>query len=115
MTSQQAAELAQPSVGSLDNPATLVTSQLASIFVPPFPVVVPVRRNQFNTSLLQPLAQWVGIVAAVGDHALRFLPRPSDQRIGNRLVRRGSHSASQLARSASIGLQLRVYITPKLA
>ena len=77
MTDQQPAELTQPGVGALHNPAPFVTSQFAPIFVAPFLVVPAIGRNQFNRSLPQSLAQWVGIVGAVGDYALGLLPRPA--------------------------------------
>src|SRR5271166_238458 len=70
MTNQQAAELPQPGVGSFHDPPSLVTSQLTSIFVPSFPVVAAVRCDQVDASLWQPLAQAVGAVPFVGDHAL---------------------------------------------
>src|SRR5271157_83879 len=60
--------------------AVLLTPQFAPVFVAPFLIVLPVRRDQFNASLLQPLTQRVGIVAAVGDHALGFLPRAAGGR-----------------------------------
>ena len=75
MTNQQSAELPEPGVGSFHDPAALVAPQLAPIFVAPLLVVLPVRRDQFDASLLQSLAQRIGVVAAVGDHALRLLPR----------------------------------------
>jgi hypothetical protein len=56
MANQQAAELTEPSVGSFHDPTALVAAECASIFVPPFLVVVAVRHNQFNASPLQPLA-----------------------------------------------------------
>ncbi len=52
MTNQQPAELAEPGVGSLHDPAALITPQFASIFVAPLLVVLPVRRDQFDASLL---------------------------------------------------------------
>src|SRR5271157_1041188 len=75
MTNQQPAKLAEPGVGSFHDPAALITPQFAPIFVAPFLIVLPVRRDQFNASLLQPLPQRVRIVAAVGDHAFRLLSR----------------------------------------
>jgi len=74
MTDQQASELTKPRIGSLHNPAALITPQFAPIFVAPSLVVLAVGRNQFNPSLLQALTQWVGVVAAVGDHARGLLP-----------------------------------------
>src|SRR6202521_2784369 len=75
MTDQQASELTKPRMGSLHNPAALITPQFAPILVAPSLIVFPVGRNQFNPSLLQALTQWIGVVAAVGDHAPRLLPR----------------------------------------
>jgi hypothetical protein len=75
MTDQQSSELTEPGVGSLYNPAALITPQFAAIFVAPSLVVLAVWRNQFNPSLLQALTQWVGVVAAVGDYARGLLPR----------------------------------------
>jgi hypothetical protein len=42
MTNQQPAEWSQPSVGPLHHPAALVSSELASVLVPPMLVVLPV-------------------------------------------------------------------------
>ena len=74
MTDQQSSELTEPRIGSLHNPAAFITPQFAPIFVAPSLIVLAVGRNQFNPSLLQSLAERVGIVAAVGDHALRLSP-----------------------------------------
>ena len=75
MTNQQAAELSEPGMGSFHYPAALITSQFAPVLVAPLLVVLPVRRDQFNASLLQSPTQRVGVVAAVGNHALGLLPR----------------------------------------
>jgi hypothetical protein len=75
MTNQQPAKLAEPGVGSFHDPAALITPQFAPIFVAPLLIVLAVRRDQFNASFLQPLTQRVRIVAAVGNHPLRFLSR----------------------------------------
>lgn len=50
MAHQQSAELAEPGVGSLDDPATLVAAQFAPIFVTPMLVVLPLRRKQLDTA-----------------------------------------------------------------
>ena len=76
MTNQQPAELTKPGVGSLDYPTANVTSQFTSIFVAPLLVVLSVGRNEVDASLLQPLPQGVGVVAAVSDYPLRLLSRP---------------------------------------
>src|ERR1035437_3930119 len=75
MTHQQAAELTEPGVGSFHDPAALVAPQFAFIFIAPLLVVGPVRRNQFDASLLQSPTQRVGVVGAIGNHALGLLPR----------------------------------------
>jgi hypothetical protein len=77
MTDQQSAELAKPCIGSLHNPATNATPQFVSIFVAPLPVVLPVRRNQFDAALLEPLPQRVRIISAVSDYPLGLLSRPA--------------------------------------
>ena len=79
MSDQQASKLSQPCVGSLDNPPALVPPQFASVLVTPLLVVLPVRHDQFNAALLEPLAQRIGIVATVGYDALRLLPRPASR------------------------------------
>jgi hypothetical protein len=77
MTNQQAAELPEPRVGSLHDPAAEVTPQLAAVFILPLLAGRAVRHNQLDASLFQPLAQRIGIIAAVGNHSLRLLPRPA--------------------------------------
>ena len=74
MTNHQPAKLTQPGVGSLHNPAAPVAAHGASIFIAPVLVVLPVRSDQCDAALLQALPQGIGIVAGIGDHALRFLP-----------------------------------------
>ena len=74
MANQQSAELTEPSVGPLHDPAAEIAPQLASIFVSPFLVVVPVRHDQVDAALLQALPQRVGIVSSVCYHALGLLP-----------------------------------------
>lgn len=77
MTNLQSAELAEPCVGSLHDPATNVSSQFAPIFVAPLLVVLPVGRNQFDAAFLESLPQRVRVVAAVSDYSLRLLARPA--------------------------------------
>ncbi len=77
MADQQSAELSEPCVGAFDDPASLVASELPSVLVFSLLVVVAVRDDKLDAALLQPLAQRVGVVGAVGDHALRLGPRPA--------------------------------------
>ena len=75
MADEQAAELTEPCVGSLDDPAAGVAAQLPSIFVSLPLVALPVGCDQFDAALLQSFAQRVGVIPAVGDYALGLLPR----------------------------------------
>jgi hypothetical protein len=75
MTNQKPAELAEPSIGSLDDPAAFVASHLSPIVIALPLVVLAVRRDQLNGPFLQSFAQGVGVVAGVCDYPLRFLPR----------------------------------------
>jgi hypothetical protein len=77
MTDQQTSELAEPCIGSFDDPAAFVAPQLPAIVKSPFLVVFPVGSDQFDSSLLPPFAQGIRVIGAVGDHSLRFLPRPA--------------------------------------
>src|SRR5207245_7934148 len=64
----------EPADGALDNPAPLIPPE-GSPILGRQPLPVPVMgRDQLDSSFRQSLAQRVAVVAAVGDHALRFLP-----------------------------------------
>jgi len=69
MMHKQSAELTEPGVGAFDDPAALVSSQLAAIFILPQLVVVSVGHDQLDATLGEPLAQRVGVVGTVGLHA----------------------------------------------
>ena len=93
MTDEQTSELAEPCIGSFDDPATFVTPQLAAIVVSPFLIVVPIRSNQFDAPLLPPLAQGIGVIA-----------RSAITRFGfcrGRPLRRGTRTSLRVA-SASV-------------
>jgi hypothetical protein len=87
-----------------DDPAALVTTQIASIFIPTLLVVLPVGCDQFDSSLFQPFPQWVGVVGLVCDHSLRLLPRPTigtgDADFGERgFFRRGTFKPNSQRRT----------------
>jgi len=75
MTNQQSTKLAQPGVGSLYDPAPLITTQFTSILIPPLLAIGAIRYDQIDTAFLQSLPQRIGIVRRVGNHAWRLLPR----------------------------------------
>jgi len=77
VANQKSAELAQPGVGSLHNPAALVAPHFPPIVIA-FPLIVlAVGRDQLDGSLLKPLAQRIRIVAGISDHAPGLLSRPA--------------------------------------
>jgi hypothetical protein len=64
----------EPTDGALDDPAPLIPPE-GSPILGRRPLPVPVMgRDQLDSSFRQSLAQRVAVIAAVGDHALRFLP-----------------------------------------
>jgi len=69
MTHQESAELAEPGVGSFDDPAAFVASELSAVFVAPVPTVLAIRHDEVDTALCEPFAQRIGVVGAVGDYA----------------------------------------------
>lgn len=79
MTNQQPAELSEPGIGSFHNPAPFIAPHFAFIFVAPSLVVLPVRRQQLDGSPLQPFAQWVRVIAGVGDNPWGLLPRATSR------------------------------------
>ena len=92
MANQQAAELTEPCIRPLHDPAAKISPQFASIFVVSQLAVHPVRHNQFDAPLLQALPQWIGIVSPVSDYALGLLPRSAfrawDTDLGERSFRK---------------------------
>ena len=73
MANQQAAELTEPGIGSLDDPSAFVAAQFAAIFVAPLFVVTPIGRDQLDAAFLQTFPQRVRIIGSVGNHPLRLL------------------------------------------
>jgi hypothetical protein len=57
MTDQQTSELAEPSIGSLNDPAAFVAAQFPAVMMSPFLVVVPVWGDQFNAAPLPSFAE----------------------------------------------------------
>ena len=77
MAHEESAELTEPGVGAFDDPAALVAPEFSSIFITPALAVLAVGDDEVDASFLQPLAQRVGVIGAVGDYALRLLSWPA--------------------------------------
>jgi hypothetical protein len=75
MANQHPAELTELCVGPLDDPAAFVAAQLASVLIAPGPPVLAIRNDEVDAPFVQPFAQRIGVVGAVGNHPFRFLPR----------------------------------------
>jgi len=74
MTNQQSTELSEPGIGSLHDPAAKVAAEFAPVFVTSLLVVVAIRHDQVDAALPQASTQRVGIIPAVGNHAIGLLP-----------------------------------------
>jgi hypothetical protein len=74
MANKESAELSEPCVGAFDDPPTLIAPEFSAILVPAVFAVVAVWNDEVDAAFLEPLAQRIGVVSTVGDHALRFLP-----------------------------------------
>ena len=77
MADQQSAELTEPCVGALDDPAAFVSPELPSVLVFSPLVILAVRNDEVDAALLEPFAQRVGVVGAVGDYPFRLRSRTS--------------------------------------
>ncbi len=77
MANKQPAELPEPGVSSFDDPASFVAPEFPAVLVLSLLVVLPVRDDEVDASLLQSFSQGIGVVGAVGDHALGLLSRPT--------------------------------------
>lgn len=96
MADQQPAELSEPCVGAFDDPAAFVAPELSPVLVASVPAIFAIGDDQLDAAFLQPLAQRVGVVGAVGDHPFRFLSGtafgPGDADFGERGLRKTSFS-----------------------
>jgi hypothetical protein len=72
-----AAEVLQPCVGAFDFPAAFVASEFASIFIASLSIVAAVGHDQVGATLFEPLAQWVGVIATIRNHAAQAGTRAS--------------------------------------
>ncbi len=75
-THGQAAKVAEPSDGALDDPASLVATQCPAVLGRRLLAVRPMRRDQLDAAPSQSLAQRIAVIGPVPDHPLGLLPRP---------------------------------------
>jgi hypothetical protein len=75
MANEESAELTEPCVGAFDDPAALVASEFPAVLVAPVFAVLAIRNDEVDAALVESLAQGIGVVGAIGDHAFRLLPR----------------------------------------
>src|SRR5215813_10175704 len=110
MTNQQPTELFQPSVGPLHDPAPTIAPELATVLVPPRLVVLPIRHDPLDATPTQSLAEGIGVVAPIGNHALRFLPRAAlrsrDTDLGERGFRKRNFTGEALSNRTPSGRPL---------
>jgi len=71
----QSAEIPQPSEGALYCPAPFVAPQDSPVLRRRMAAVRAVRRDQQDATPAQPAPQCVAVIALVGNHPQRFLPR----------------------------------------
>jgi hypothetical protein len=77
MTNKESTELTEPGIRAFDDPSALVSAELPAVLVAPELAVLAVRNDEVDASFLEPFAQWIGVVGAVGDHSFRLLSRPA--------------------------------------
>ena len=77
VTDHEPTEVPDPSDGSFDLPASLVSAQLASVLGWGFDAVGFVRADQFDSPLFQAFAQRVGVGGFVVDQSFGVLARPT--------------------------------------
>jgi len=96
MAYKESAELTEPSIGAFDDTAAFVAPELPAVFVLPLLVVLPVRDDEVDASLLQSFSQRIGVVGAVGDYPFWLLSRPTfgarDFHLGERGFRKRNFS-----------------------
>lgn len=79
-TYHQSAEVAEPSDGALDDPASAVAAQRTTVlrgWSHPIPLV---GSNQFDAPMAQPCPQRIAVIGFVANHPLRLLTGPAARR-----------------------------------
>ena len=73
IANDQATEVAEPSEGAFHFPAVLVAAQRSTVLGARFAAIPAMRRDQFDATCRQPLAQRIAVIGAIRNHALGFL------------------------------------------
>ena len=69
MANDKPSELTEPGVGSFDDPSAFVPPELSAVFISTKLAVLAVRNDEVDAALFEPLAQRIGVIGTVGDHA----------------------------------------------
>ena len=77
VANDQTTKVAEPGKGAFDFPTTPIPAQRSAVLGARFAAIPSMRRDQFDASCRQPLAQRIAVVGAIGNHTLRFLTWPS--------------------------------------
>jgi len=89
MANEESAKLTEPCIGAFDDPASFVASELAPVFIAPELAVLAIWNDEVDAALLEALAQGIGVIGAIGDHAFRLLPGPAFEAGDSDCVERG--------------------------
>jgi hypothetical protein len=102
-----AAEVLEPGVGALDFPSPPVTSQLTFVLEAAVPDVAAVGNDQLRALLLEPQAERVGVITAVGDHTAQTGTRTPTATATARHSHRGERAFRQAVLRDLRGRKLR--------
>jgi len=76
IANDQSAKVAEPGQRAFHFPAPSVAAQGPAVLPTRLSAVPAMRCDQLDASCRQPLAEWVAIIGAIGDHPLGFLAWP---------------------------------------
>jgi len=75
VTNDQSTKVPEPGEGAFHLPATAVAAQRSTVLCARLAAIPAMRRDQFNASRRQALAQWIAVIGAVGDYPRGFPAR----------------------------------------
>jgi hypothetical protein len=77
VANDQTAKVSEPGKGALHFPTAPIAAQRSTVLGARLAAIPTMRRDQFDPACRQPLAQWIAVVGAIGNHTLGFLTWPS--------------------------------------